>query len=1064
MKHLYQSFLANSVAATALTIVIILLGSYHLLTIDREIFPDFASPRIQVVVEVRGTTAKQLESSVLVPIERSVKGLKGVTRIESFARDGEAKVLIELDRHASVPELQGIIKSRVDSIDTLPDELETLVVQAEDRRSQVMRVNLVSERQAQLPELSRLAKQILPEIEAIPSVGKVVIQGEPAQVLEIEVSLTTLKTYGLSLADMAEQIRAHNVDIDSGTILGSERDFRVVVNNQTSDANKIAKLPISIPDSNETVSLGNIATIGHGYAQREPITRFDGVNSIGFSIFRVEPSNPTKVADDVQSRLDQLQRTLPTGIKLITWLDESRELSSRTRLLSNNAILGMILVFLSLALFVHWRVAMWVFIGLPVTYLGGLSLMGAPMFDLSINVVTLFGFLIVSGILVDDALIVGESIHSSVRHDSNSTTPLIETVYAGVERVASPAIFGVLTTIAAFFPLTMLEGDLGHSLGAVAMVIILCLLVSIFESKLLLPAHLYKSFVNKQSTEFESTQHLSKFGERLMTALHDRYARLLDRCLISPGLCISYGCAVLILAIGLVSSNTIKTIMIPEVADFELKAELQVPVAATKEEIDLVVRGIEQAQRITKEHFLAMHDLDYDPTGYSYSVNDSPTKVSIYTELNPRNDNPLKLGEYVSTWRGNLPELPAGYYFHLSSSAEPDEGINVQLEGNDQAILIAAANELKGVLATYPGVSDVRDNMDSSRPENQISLSHLAINRGITLADVSHTLRHGLLGLEVNKVQTQTGEVSLRLQYPERERRDLGALMQTPYWVGEHESIALGDLIELEATNSLGLIRRANGSRVVNIYASNDDAILSAESVMDNLEDTYLGTLIERYDNLTYRIEGEAAEADKTSASLIVATLVAIVSVYALLSLPLKSFKSPFLVLAVLPFGIGIIILAHGVFGLAISLPSLFGVIALTGVLVNDSLILVHQFTNGGESPMKAEVGELKQRLKHACRNRFRPIVITSITTFCGVMPIMLETDPEAMWLVPIAISLGIGVLFGTLITLLLLPCLILLIGAWSESRSLLDTDLNGNSRTKHHKATPITGRTTFQQ
>ncbi len=1035
MKQWYQSFLANSVAATALTVVIILLGSYHLLTIEREIFPDFAPPRIQVVVEVRGTTAKQLEPSVLVPIERSVKGLKGVTRIESFARDGEAEVLIELDHNASVPELQGIIKSRVDSIDTFPEDLDTLVVQAEDRRSQVMRVNLVSDNQAQLPELSRLAKEILPAIEAIPSVGKVEIQGEPAQILEIEVSLATLKTYGLSFADIAEQVAAHNVDIDSGAILGRERDFRVVVNNQTSDATQIGQIPISIPGSTDTVLLGDIASIGQGYAQREPITRFEGVNAIGFSIFRVEPSNPTKVANDVRNKLDQLQQNLPTGFKLVTWLDESRELSSRTRLLSNNAMLGMILVFLSLALFVHWRVAMWVFIGLPVTYLGGLSLMGAPMFDLSINVVTLFGFLIVSGILVDDALIVGESIHNSVAKASSSTGSVMDSVYAGVERVAAPAIFGVLTTIAAFFPLTMLDGDLGHSLGAIATVIILCLLVSIFESKLLLPAHLYKSLSGKQATVHHSAGHLSSVGERLMNGLLDRYSRLLNRCLESPGQFISYGCAVLILTIGLVSSNTIKTIMIPEVADFELEAELQVPVGAAKDEVDSVVRSIEQAQRVTNEHFLAEYELDYDPTGYSYSVSESPTRVSIFTELNPRNDNPVKLGEYVATWRSHLPDLPMGYYFHLSSSAEPDEGINVQLEGNDQSVLIAASDELKGVLATYPGVTDVRDNMDSSRPENQVSLSDLAVNRGIALADVSHTLRDGLLGLEINKVQTQTGEVSLRLQYPEEERRDFNALMQMPYWVGEHESIPLGDLVEMKSTDSLGVIRRANGARVINIYASNDDSILSAEAVMDNLEDTYLGTLTERYDNLSYRIEGEAAEADETSASLVVAALLAIVSVYALLSLPLRSFKTPFLVLTVLPFGIAIIILAHGVFGLPISLPSLFGVIALTGVLVNDSLILVHQFTNGGELAMKAKSSELKERLRRACRNRFRPIVITSITTFCGIMPIMLETDPEAMWLVPIAISLGIGVLFGTFITLLLLPCLILVLGALPEAK-----------------------------
>ncbi len=1051
-ERLIRYFITHPTAANMLMVVFILAGLQGASSLRQEILPEFNPPAVIIEATLPGASATRMEKSILLPIERALQGENSIERVESQAKDNAVRITVELSKNASNTELQGIIKSKIDGIESLPNALENLVVYPRDTRSQITWVHIHGDVDKAL--LIPMARQLKAELTLLPEVSNVELVGLPEEEIAIEVSPALLKTHRLNMAILAEQIEQENLDADAG-VIRSTTEHQLITRSESLQPEQIASLPISYKQNGQTIPLYEVAEVKRQFVEPVTISRLNGENAIGIAIFRDDNSPPLETMTVIKQHIEQMSARLPEDIHLSSWLDESRELQSRLSMMTSNGFFGLLLVLIILFLTTHHYIAIWVTIGLPVVYLAALWAMGLPSIDLSLNAITLFGFLIVSGILVDDALVVGESIYSTLEKKIAYKTQQekIDSIVNSVKRIAVPTTFGVLTTIAAFIPLTQLDGDIGHTLGMISIVVILCLIFSIIESKLILPAHIYHA-VSKNS---HITVKPGPF-QILLQRLRERYRVILQYSLNKPGLTINIALALLIVSIATVSSGWLRTTMIPDIADFELEALLTAPPGTSQAEKDQLSRQIEEALTQANQALRQSHDLDYDPVGFIFAVSEDEQTVALTVELSPRNDNPVSAQTLVETWRQALPELPPGYNLHLSASADPEDGINVQLEGADFDDLRDAADELQQVLSTIPGIYSIRDNADEDRIDYTMQLTEEAQWLGVKLETIATAARQALYGLEVQRLQETENEIKVMLRYPKQDRDSLDDLLAIPVKTSADTWLPLGYLAQVKTVPSISSIQRVNGYRVINVQANTDDTQISTDQVMDYLEDSYLETLIERYPGLTYRVEGEARESGEVSYSLLIASILAAIVIYALLTLPLQSYILPLWVLSIVPFGLIGVIAAHLLLSLPISLVSLFGVIALSGILVNDSLTLIYRL-------QRTTSTDLKQSIEEACLARFRPIIMTSLTTFLGVMPIIFETDPEALWLIPIAVSIGAGVLFGTAITLLLLPAMLYChasrFGLSSSFSSALSSDLNasfnsdGNTDTEPDKNNP---------
>lgn len=1026
-----RQFITHPLAANIFMGFLMLLGLYSYFSIPQEIFPEFRAPEIVIEAQLPGASVERIEKAVIVPIERAVNGERGITRLAAQASAGHASLHLEISRDHAMAEILATVKSRIDSIDTLPTELEGLTVTSRDDRTQLIWLHLTGR---DIQDLLPVAEQLQDTLMLQDFISRVELLGAPNQELEIEVKPDALYAFGLTLEALAEQLSANNLDLDAG-YLRETSTIGLTISEETTDTAQLANLPIQI-SAEQTILLGEIAELRLKGISPGTLSRFNGQDAIAFAIFRDRNTSPIQAVSELKTFLKTVEQELANDLTLSLWLDESRELSARLNLLASNGVFGIALVMIVLLVFTHWRIALWVSAGLPVTYLAALWGMSLPGVDLTLNVITFFGFLIVSGILVDDALVVGESIHqeylrlnqTSSPPQDNSTLPsqdrhqhIAHATLTGLKKVSVPAVFGVLTTIMAFIPLTQLEGDIGHAVGAVSLVIILCLIFSIVESKLILPAHLYQSFIRRGALPKSE----NRVAAYLMDTLLKYYEPLLRAGLRAPGFVITCALASLLIALSAVSSGWIKTTMLPSVADYEIEAELVAPIEATLTETQSVVSRIEAAMVQTNAQLQAQYQLPYPPLAHFYALAEAAHRVSMTAEMTPNPDNPVTLSEFVAAWRTNMDDLPVGYTLSLSATAEPEDGINIQLEGATLGNLVDAAEELKMMLSQYPGVTDIRDNYAAEQPEYRIELTDLAKSMGISLAQIGKVVRGAVHGYEMQRLQLPNQTLPVNLRYPARNRADLSALNQLKLLHNGHW-LDLGQLATFTAQSGLASINRVNGMRAVNVFASNDDALATADQIMDDLEDGYLETLVARYPGLTYRVEGEARESDTIQASLIIAACLALFGVFALLALPLKSLTQAALILAVIPFSLTGVIVGHAVMGLSLSIMSFFGAIALIGVLVNDSLVLLYRLQSN-MTQRDRQSDTITEVIIATCRQRFRPIFITSITTFFGVIPIIFESDPEALWLVPIALSLGVGILFGTLVTLLVLPALLVL-------------------------------------
>ncbi len=1019
-------FCDNTVVANILMMIILVMGVYTGINVRKEAFPSFDAESVTVSVPFRGGTPEDVERGVSVKIEESLEGIQGIDHISSTSTESSAKVTVNAVEDYPITKLLDDVKIQVDAISSFPEQAEKPIITENQRTHDVLRVNLYGDVSESL--LKETARTLRDDLLKLENVTLVETSGARDYEVSVEVSENQLRAYNLTFNEVAQAISSNSIDLSGGVVRSDSGDISVRTRDQAYVADDFAKIPLRTKADGTRILLGDIAQIRDGFVDQEYLSRFNGQPSVGLAITSEGDNDIIKAAKEAAAFIESYADThgLPEGISVSTWQDGSESIRSRLKLLTNNGILGVCLVLISLALFLNLRLAFWVAIGIPISIAGALACF--PLVGVSLNQLTAFAFIIVLGIIVDDAIVIGESIYSTKEEDEakgDHHNDLHSTV-RGVSKVVTPATFGVLTTIAAFYPLTQVSGRMGNVFGQIATGVILCLIFSLVESKLILPSHLnHIRIKHKKPTNFISRR-WARFQGGIASGLKYFVQRIYQPSLraIVPYRYVTLGAfiAVLILVIGLLPSGNLRFVFFPDIYRDSISANLELeqglPVDYLHENAYMIADALQSTIREMEEESgetLIRH----------ISINaSSNTAASIAAELTTSETRTVTTGDIVKRWRSRIPPISGVKALSISGTRGPPQGLELQLASQSLEDLETAAEAMKAQMATYPGIHDIQDTFDSGRPEIQVQLTPAGQAAGFDKSDLANNVRSAFFGSEAQRVQRGRDEVKVMVRYPIEERSELETLRDMRIRTGDGSVVPFSVVADTQYGDSLASIERFDNNRIVSVKADVDKALTSSEEILAQLAEDYFPTFLVEHPNVSINLYGEAEQRAKSVQSLIRGFGLSIILIYILIAVPLKSYTKPLFIMSVIPFGIIGALLGHYIIGIPISILSVFGILALSGIVVNDSLVLMARLDD--LQKVCPEVS-LPERIIRAGGERFRAILLTTLTTFVGLVPLLSETSTQAQFLKPMAISVGFGVVFATGITLVILPIMILI-------------------------------------
>jgi multidrug efflux pump subunit AcrB len=877
------------------------------------------------------------------------------------------------------------------------------------------------------------------EVAALPGITHVELASARPYEISIEVSEDALRRYGLTFDQVARAVRQSSLDLPGGSLKTEGGEILLRTVGQAYRGHEFEKLVLLSRADGTRLTLGEVAKVVDGFEETDQTARFDGMPSVVVQVFRVGQQSALQVSESVHTYVEEAQARMPEGIKLITWADQSEILRSRLDTLLRNGRDGFLLVLAVLALFLRLRMAFWILLGIPLSFLGTLWLM--PSFDVSINAISLFAFIVVLGILVDDAIVVGENVHTQMA----KTSDRLKAAIVGTQQVAMPVIFGVLTTVAAFVPLLTVPGPMGKFMRVIPVCVIACLMFSLVESMFVLPSHLTHGNEDRDPSQRNALQ---RFWYRIQGAttgglawfIERVYRPLLRWALTWRYLTLSIGISVLLLTVGLVGGRWVLFTFFPNVEADNAVAYVSMPQGTPADVTAESVQRIEASARTVLAEIEAetgapvvrhvMASVGEQPfrllqgsgTDMSRSVGAHLGEVNI--ELVPSEERRVTSADVMRRWRAATGQIPGAVELVFSSTlVASGEPINVQLQGPDIARLRHAAERLKTELATYPGVADITDSFRGGKQELELTILPSAELLGLTMSDLGRQVRQAFYGEEAQRIQRGRDEVKVMVRYPAEQRRSLGDIESMRIRTADGQEVPFQSVARVDRGVGFASIRRSNRERIINVTADVDAARANANEVVDSLRETFLPQMRLSFPNVSYTFEGEQREQAETLGALGRGFLIALLAVFGLLAVPLASYVQPFIIMTAIPFGLVGAVWGHLLMGRDLSMFSVIGIVALAGVVVNDSLVLVNYVNEHREEGIPAS-----KSVCEAGAARFRPILLTSLTTFAGLTPLMLERSVQAQLLIPMAISLAFGVLFATMITLILVPALYLII------------------------------------
>ncbi|MBT4365559.1 MAG: efflux RND transporter permease subunit [Desulfobacteraceae bacterium] len=1024
MKSIISWFAENHVASNLLMMFLIIAGILTIYTIKIEVFPQVSTDRISITAIYPGASPAEVEEGVIRRIEENIAGLSGVKRIDSTARESFASVVVEVIRGWDINELVDDIKSNVDRITTFPDEMEEAVVREIEITSEVIHLAVYGD--APEKTLKHLSEKLKDEITNLEGVTVADLFGVRNGEIHIEISESTLRRYGLTLGQVANAIRRSSFDLPAGSVKTKSGEVLIRAKGRRYYASDYKDIAVITKPDGSKVTLDRIANLRDGFQDSDLISRFQGKPAAIIRVFRVSDQNALDVVKKTKKYVEEIKGSLPEGIKIGYLNDRSVILKSRINLLMKNMLLGLVLVSILLAVLLNMRLAFWVTLGIPISFLMGLWLI--PTMDVSINMLSLFAFILILGIVVDDAIIIGENIF---RKQEEGLPPL-KAAKQGATEMGRPVIFAVFTTIAAFSPLLTGSGMMAKVMKCVPVVVIFVLLGSLVESLMILPAHLaggsHAKPIGAGKKEKRTSIWLKKF-------ISGPYFRFLNLCIKWRYITLSISFFVLFLCVGTMNGGWIKFNFMPKVESDEMICMITMPAGTPFDRTAEIALKLENAGReILKEAdakrpkdspslfehcraLVGVHMAGHGPQGGSVNLSGNLAQINIQLLEGEKRD--VSAAKLVSMWRkraGAISEAESiTFQSELFSVGNP---IEVHLSSDNQDMLIAAADDLKAELGTIPGVFDINDSFMPGKMEMQLKLKPAARSLGLTLNDLAFQTRHAFYGAEALRIQRDQDEVKVMVRYPVEERKTVGNINNMRIRTPDGIQIPFSQVAEAKMIRGYSVIERAQRRRVIKVIADIDPTIANADIIRKSLENEYFDKMKQNYPGLRCKIEGEGKEQRETFGDLSTGFILALFMIYTLLAIPFKSFTQPFVVMIAIPFGIVGALWGHFFMGYNMSILSIFGIVGLAGVVVNDSLVLIdaaNQMHIKGKKPREAIV--------QAGMNRFRAIVLTSLTTFAGLGPMMLEKSVQAQFLIPMAISLGFGVLFATVITLIMVPC-----------------------------------------
>jgi multidrug efflux pump subunit AcrB len=1022
----------NHVAANLLMMIFIIGGLVMSFSIKQQVFPDIELDVVQVTVAYPGAGPEEVEDGIVLKIEESLSSLTGIKEITSVANEGFGSVTAEVMEGEDIDLILQDIKAEVDRVTTFPEDAERPVVTKIAPRHEV--VSIVVYGNAPERSLREHAESMRDELLAIPGITQADVNGVRPYEISVDVKEETLQRYNLTLGQIADRIRRASVDLPGGAVKSRGGEVLIRTKEKRYTGPEYADVTILEQSDGTELKLGDIAEVRDGFMETDQYSRLNGLPSAMVAIYRVGDQKPLEISGIVKDYVEQKRPTLPDSIGLATWNDYSDVYRSRLNLLLKNAFLGLILIFIILGLFLQIRLAMWVMLGIPISFLGALMMM--PAFDVSINMLSLFAFILALGIVVDDAIIVGENVFTHRRMKK----PYMDASIDGTIEVGRPVIFSVLTTVAAFLPLIFVSGTMGKFIKVIPFVVIPILMISLVESLLILPAHL--SFGKESRPSWGPAAFITRgregFGRWLEEFVAGPYRNFLSTCIKNRYTTFATAIAILLITIGLVGGGIIRFHFMPEVDANVITATIKMPIGTPVEDTakahDLLV---EKAQEVVEEfdkerpegssilrHVFSIvgGSMHSRVTGDSKST--ATHRSSVAMLLTKAEDRGVPSDDIARKWRKAVGSVPGTDSVTFASSlVHFGDDVDIQIAHEDFGVLSNAVERIKTALADYPGVSDIDDTHARGKRELKLKLKPEARTLGITEADLGRQIRSAFYGSEALRLQRGRNEIRVMVRYPEEERMSLGDLESMRIRTSGGVEVPFSQATFVEEGRGFSEINRTDRKRVINVTARVDAKTANAEDILADMQATVLDELTSDYPGLVYDLEGQEKERRDSLESLVKGFLMALFLIYCLLAVPFRSYLQPFIIMSAIPFGFVGAILGHLIMGFDLSILSIFGLVALTGVVVNDSLLLVNFANERRRAGM-----ELVQAVMEAAQRRFRPIVLTSLTTSLGLTPIILEKSLQAQFLIPMAVSLGFGILFATMITLLLVPSLYLIL------------------------------------
>jgi len=998
----------NSIAANLLMVILIGGGIWTMFNIQKEVFPQFQLDIVNVSVVYPGASPAEVEQGILLPVEEAIRGVQGIKEITSTANEGSGSVTIELvvgtDRMKTFQD----IDQAVNRIRTFPDNIEEPEVQLQAQQRDVMELGLYGE--VNIWTLRKLAERFRDQLLSKEGITQVEIGNVPDYMTHIEIPRHRLREYNLTLEQVANIIVQSSQDVPAGAVETNAGEILLRMKERKQWGEEFGNIEIITSPSGATVTLADLAGIDDGFEEAGFHAQFNQQPSVEVQIFRIGEQSPLDIETTVKNTIKEFSATLPPGVKIRIDSNSAQDYRERLSLLTENGLIAVVIVLVILGLFLEYRLAFWVMMGMTISFIGGLAIL--PAIGVSINMISMFAFLVVLGIVVDDAIVVGENIYEYRQQGMG----LLEAAIEGTLDIARPVTFSILTNIIAFVPLLFVPGVTGKFWLPLSIVVIIVLAVSLLEALFILPAHLGHS---SQKSRFKLGQYLDRrqkaFAKRFNRFVEKRYRPFLKVCLKHRYITLSSAVALLVIVSAYAYSDHMGMIMMPEVSADEIEAGVSLPVSTTLDQAAKVANEITAStNRMFDEHNLyeVAEGIKTNVRGQNF--------IDVEIVMKPPAERDMTAQEIITLWRDEIGDIEGVDQITFEAERGPGgwrQDISVDLSHSDIEVLEKASQAFLERVEAFDATRDVNDNYNKGKSQFDFKLLPEGRNLGLTSSEVGRQVRYAFFGALAMRQLRGTNEVEVRVKLPEAEREDIHNLEDLVIRAPDGTQVPLLDVVEIEKGEAFTSINRRDGRRVVNVGMDVEPAN-AVSRVLESIQTEVLPQLRNDFPGITWSFQGSQAEMRESTRALYGGFAIAMFIIYALLAIAFSNYGQPLIVMAAIPFGIVGAVIGHILLGYDLSLISLMGVIALSGVVVNDSLIMI-DYAN----KQRASQSSFHSILDAGVR-RFRPIILTTLTTFGGLTPIILETSRQAYYLIPMAISLGFGIVFATSIILVIVPCL----------------------------------------